>query len=197
MQQINHEKVLILGNGVSRKNYVKFIQEWEGEIWACNSAFLELANGSLPRLDRLIGDYVALKIAVKYKRKYRLKMAIYGKNKRSWELPGVQQLTLPKHFYAESGSTLVAAALYEGYKEVKVLGFDLGGMDLYVQHHERKDKSKWIKNWRKIANHFGLDRVEFIGKDHKPYILSNLPEDLYAKHYLEGKNHLDISLENI
>ena len=36
------KKVLILGNGESRKKYMGFVQEWKDEIWGCNSIYLEL-----------------------------------------------------------------------------------------------------------------------------------------------------------
>lgn len=189
-------KVLVLGNGLSRLQYRDYINTWDGEIWGCNSAYLEVADGSIPHMERLMGDYVALKVAVKYKRKYKLKYVMYGKHKRSWDLPGVQKLSLPTQFYGDSGSILVAAALYEGYNEVKALGFDLGGKDMYVQHHDRKDKSKWVRNWRRIAKNLPFDKLEFIGYDHKPFILSNKPDDFYAKYYLNGEDHLQVSLSH-
>lgn len=192
-----NKEVLILGNGISRLEYIDFIESWEGEIWGCNSIYLEIANGQIPRLDVMTGDFVALKEAVKYKKKYNLQYRIFGKNQKAITLPGVEILDIPKKFIHDSGTCLVARALLKGYSKIYICGFDLGGRDIYVQNHEKRNKSRWIRNWRHLAKEFGLERIEFIGKDHKPYIYSNEPDDYYAQQYLNGKDHLGLNDDKI
>lgn len=185
------KEVLILGNGVSRLEYQNFIEKWGSEIWACNSAYLEYYKGIIPRLDVIIGDHASLKDVVQYKKKYGGKFLIFGKNPRSTTLPGVKMVDVPRSYIKDSGTTLVARAILQGYDIIYVLGFDLGGRDLYVKGHESRNKERWIKNWRFLAGQLGLDRVKFVGKDHKPYILSNDPSDKYAQLYLNGYDHID------
>jgi len=190
------KEVLIVGNGISRLEHQDFIQKWSGEIWACNSAYLEYYNGSLPRLDLIIGDISALKEIVEYKKRYGGKYRIFGKNPKAKTLPGVEMIDIPGLFIKDSGSTLVARAIIKGYDKIYVIGFDLGGKDIYVQNHHIKNKEKWVRNWRLIRDELGLDKVIFIGKDHKPFIMSDEPSDYYAKLYLKGINHLEVNNKN-
>jgi hypothetical protein len=146
----------------------------------------------------MTGDYVTLKEAARYKKKYNLKYKIFGKNQKSKTIPGVDIMDIPLRFVKDSGCTLVARAILKGYDEIYLVGFDLGGKDLYVQDHEKRNKSIWIKNWRHIAKELGLEKVTFVGKDHKPFIYSNESVDFYAKKYLNGVDHLkDSRINNI
>jgi len=187
------KSVLILGNGKSRLEYKDFIKNWEDEIWACNRAFLELATGELPRLDRLIGDLSALKLAVEFKQKYDATFDIYvRKNFHLTELKTeAQVVTISDEYVKDSGTTFVVQALYENYDEIVLIGFDLGGPDIYIKNHELKNKKTWISRWKKIAKDFGLDRITFMGTDHKKFILSGIPSSQYVKKYIKGKEHLD------
>lgn len=187
----DHKKVMIIGNGVSRLNFQKEITEWDGEIWGCNSVYLEVASGSLHRLDRIIGDKDATKKAIQYKNKYGYNYVVYNKFVvKKKDIPGAVPITLPKRFIRDSGSTLVAMAIIEGYEEIVCVGFDLGGKDIYVKNHQYKNKATWIRNWRRIAYDLSLRNVTFLGKDHKPYIMSKDPEDAYAIKYMRGEDHL-------
>ena len=186
-----YKKVMIIGNGVSRLDYQKEIAEWDGEIWGCNSIYLEIASGSLQRLDRVIGDKDAVKKAIQYKNKYGYNYIVYNKFVvKKKDIPGAIPITIPKRFVRDSGSTLVAMAIIEGYDDIVCVGFDLGGKDIYVKDHDKKNKSTWIRNWRRLAYDLCIDKVRFLGKDHKPYIISRDSETAYADKYLRGENHL-------
>mgnify|MGYP005838820931 CR=1 FL=1 len=188
------KKVLIVGNGTSRQDPIvsQFVKNWtEHELWACNWAFREYESGELPRLDVLVGDYTALVEAAPFIQERHWKIKIYGKNARSYSIPGVSQIPMDQQFVRDSGTTAVAFALSSKFEEVYIAGFDMGGPDIYQQKHERRNKSIWVDNWRRLNRVFGLDNVSFVGYDHKPFILSDKPADTYAKVYMKGKNHLD------
>jgi hypothetical protein len=184
------KELLILGNGKSRLENMKFVKNWKGPIWGCNSIFKEYINKEIPRLDLLMGDYSALEEAVKYQKQLPKHIEILGKNLRSANLPLVKMIDLDRKYINDSGTSLIVLALKRNYEKIYLVGFDLGGADIYVPNHEQRNKSIWIRNWRRIAEEFGLDKIEFIGKDHKSYILSEKPDDFYAKKYMKGENHL-------
>ena len=188
-------KVLIVGNGISRKDpdVDKFILNWtDHELWACNWAFKEYDSGELPRLDILIGDYTSLVESAPFILERKWKTKIYGKNARSVSINGVQMIPVESKYVRDSGTTLVALALKNKYDEIYIAGFDLGGKDIYQIKHERRNKSIWVENWRRLHKEFegGLQNIKFIGYDHMPYILSEKPSDMYAQVYMRGKNHL-------
>lgn len=185
--------VLILGNGTSRRDHMEFVRSWEGEIWACNWAYLELIDGSLHRIDRLIGDKKALIRALEAKRKYGFSYECICKGEPQDELSEctpISSLGVSRKRLFDSGSALVELALYEGYEKIYLVGFDLGGKDMYITEHDKRNKSAWIRKWRQLDSQYGLDRVEFVGVDHKWFIQSQLPPDYYAKFYTRGLNHL-------
>lgn len=186
------KEVLIIGNGVSRLKHQNFIENWNGEIWGCNSIYIEHQAGSVPRLDRLIGDRQAIVPASEYKKKYKLKYVIYNKfviDKKK-TVPGTVPVPLPPKYIRDSGTTLIALAFIEGYDRIVCIGFDLGGKDIYVKNLHTKNKTTWVNHWRRLAEDFDFDKVEFIGYDHKPFILSNEPVSKYADYYLQGLNHI-------
>jgi len=187
------KKCLILGNGKSRLKYKDFIKNWQDEIWVCNRAFVELSNGDLPRIDRLIGDKNALELASKFRQKHNLNFKIYAKKSfHANHIIGEKEfITIPEKYIKDSGTTFVVQALIENYDEIVLVGFDLGGPDIYVANHELKNKRMWVERWRRIAQDFGLDKITFIGTDHKKFILSKQPSDKYLKKYTKGENHLD------
>ena len=187
------KSVLILGNGTSRLEYKDFIQNWKDEIWGCNRAFLELATGELPHLDRLIGDVCALKLASEYKQKNNATFEIFvRKDFHASQINGdVKVVTIAETYVKDSGTTFVVQALSEGYDDIVLVGFDLGGSDIYIANHELKNKRIWVDRWRKIAKDFGLDRITFMGTDHKKFILSKIPSSEYVKKYIKGRNHLE------
>lgn len=185
------KKVLILGNGVSRVHHKEFIQNWKDEIWGCNSAFKEFHKGDLHRLDVIMGDYKALLEIIEFQKKNKTPYKLYGKHLKAKQLQGVELVPVEKKFINDSGSTLVALALTKGYDRIVCVGFDLGGPDIYVKGHANRNKEKWVRNWRLIAGKWGLDKIKFIGYDHKPFILSNQPSETYAQLYMNGLNHIE------
>lgn len=161
-----------------------FIDNWTGEIWGCNSAYKEYYD--LPRLNLLIGDDNAVKEACKFKEENHLQFTIYSKHHIKYYTPDkITLIHLPTDYVNDSGSTLVYKALFENYTEIKLVGFDLGGKDIYVKNHEKKDKTIWAKRWRRINEMFTLNKIEFIGNPEvKDFILSTKDVKLHSKTYL-------------
>lgn len=179
------KRVLVLGNGISRLGFTEFINGWPDELWACNYAFKEFKG----RLDRLTGHAFVLKEAAPIIKKEGWKTEIWTGHIGKGVEDG-HNFTCPEYFLKDSGSTLVAQALHEGYTEVYVAGFDLGGPDIHSPDLHLQDKSGWVKRWRKINQVYGLERVTFIGYDHKPFIKSSAPIDRYSKLYRVRKPHI-------
>ena len=186
--------LLILGNGKSRIYQKGFIDTWEHEIWGCNQVYKEYDE--LPRLDRITGDLHGLPDVFRFKAEKNLDLTVYVKEVYASHYPNeeVKLFTVPLYLQTDSGTTMVAQALHEGYNNIYVAGFDLGGPDLYIADHEQRNKTAWVGRWRALYAEYTLDRVHFVGKNHKSFILSNLPANTYAKAYLKGVNHLKISL---
>jgi hypothetical protein len=184
-------RVLILGNGISRYYYNNIYDIWKDEIWGCNWVYKEYIKGGIPRLDALIGDYSCLKYAHRYKNKELKNTVIYGKNERSIDLGDVRYPKGDKNRFRDSGTTIVAHAIESGYDEIYLLGFDLGGRDIYQKHHHLRNKKSWIDSWRRIDARYELDKVYFIGYDHKKTIQSDIPNDYYAQMYMRGRDHLE------
>lgn len=194
VNEINFEdgkkRVLILGNGISRLNYLSFIDGWKAEIWGCNNIFRELDNGMLHHLDMLTGDKKALKDALRFKKEHECTYTVLARSMATFGIPGTERIDIPDKYVYDSGTTLVCRALMKKYHEIYLVGFDLGGPDIYVDGHENRNKSSWIYRWRIISRDFGLDKIIFIGRDHKEFILSDQPTDTYAKLYMSGRDHL-------
>lgn len=188
--QDGKKRVLILGNGLSRRNYYDFINEWAGEVWGCNWVYKELLNNDIHRLDALIGDYQCLKHAIKYKDKELSDTTIYGKAPKTIDLGRVYYPDGFNNQFSDSGTTFVVHALENGYDEIYLVGFDIGGKDLYQHRHHLRNKKSWLRGWRKIAQNHGLQNIYFIGYDHKQIILSEVPDDYYARQYMRGRDHL-------
>ncbi len=187
--------LLILGNGISRLDHKDFINHWRDEIWGCNRIFYEYYKKEIPRLDIVLGDYAALLEAIEYKKEYGGDYKLYGKSNKEWvvalEEQNVTILNIPEDLQKDTGTTLVSTALLWGYDKIYIAGFDLGGPDIYMNKHELRNKSNWIENWRNLDKKFGLDKIEFLGKNHKSFIQSNASIDSYANLYTKNKNHLN------
>lgn len=168
-----------------------FVRAWKGEIWGANSVYKEVIDGTLHRLDRLTGDTKAMEAAYEAKMKHNLSYELWSKNGRTDHIPGVKKINIHSQYTGDSGSSLVVMALEEGYDEVYLIGFDLGGQDIYVQGHEQKNKASWVRRWRQIMKSYGLHKIHFIGVDHKKFLLSDQPDDFYANMYTRGVPHLD------
>lgn len=181
------KSVLILGNGISRTQpeHVEFIKNWKGEIWGCNRIYLDLGH----RLSRLAGHVDVMREALEYRQSTGCSFEIWGGH-----LGGVREytkvFTCPVLFRKDSGTTLVAQALEEGYEKICCCGFDLGGPEIYSKVHHQHNKKNWVLRWRALADYYGLDSVEFVGYDHKGFILSSANENSYMKRYRRGLPHI-------
>lgn len=168
------QRVLILGNGLSRLNFDKEIREWTGLLWGCNRAYLDYGK----ELDGLAGHSEVMNEARRYRDEHNLKYEI------------IESLTCRPLFQKDTGTTLVAEALTRGM-EVEVVGFDIGGLDVYSPGHEKKNKTSWVNRWRLILREFGEDSVKFWGYDHRPFLLSLRHPSEYAHRYMNGEAHID------
>lgn len=177
------QNVLILGNGISRLPYDQKIREYPGEIWGCNRIFWEYGDV----LARIAGHRDAMEEAARYRSEHGCQYQIYGGHlsKRCDARP----FTVAPEWITDTGTTMVAQALYEGFS-VEVCGFDLGGADVLSPGIETQSKPQWVKRWRTILARFGSDRVQFWGYDHKPYLMSSDGASKYANAYLYGRPHI-------
>lgn len=187
------KNILIIGNGTSRKLHEEFIDSWNDEIWACNQAYKEF--GHKKNLTKIIGDAPTVPMILSWKEENKSSFEVVVTS-RVYEIlepqdkPKVSALQCPIKYHNDSGTSLVAEALTSRYAGVSVAGFDLGGKDIYVEGHEKLVKAIWIDRWRKLAKDFSLDSIQFIGYDHKKFILSDLPADSYSKIYTRSGDHL-------
>ena len=180
------DRVMILGNGLSRLLHFQQIEEWNGEIWACNYAFTEpLAK----KITRLTGHVEVMHEAEKYKKDNGLTYEIWGGHLGAI-LENWKRFTCPGDFCKDSGTTLVAQALHEKRERIVCVGFDMGGKDIHSPDLDRQDKTVWVKRWRRIASFYGLDRVEFLGDDHHAFLLGCADAKEFARQYIAGRPHL-------
>lgn len=179
-------RVLVLGNGISRLSHASTIRSWEGEVWGCNRAYLDFPT----KLSRLTGHIEVLREAAEYKSQHADATFALWAGHLGKPIEGAQRFTCPRQFLNDSGTTLIAQALEEGH-DAYACGFDLGGYDIHSPGLETTDKSEWVKRWRAIDEHYGLDRLTFIGFDHKPFIRSGVHPNAYTLDYLAGRPHID------
>jgi hypothetical protein len=178
-------EILVLGNGISRLAYDETIRNWPGEVWGCNLAYLDYPG----KLTRLTGHKEELINAAAEREKHE------GWNFELWAgnlantIKDVHRFTCPKQFQHDSGTTLIAQALYEGHN-VAACGFDLGGPDIHSPELENVPKWNWVDRWRALLAEYGADRVRFIGHDHMPFLLGDQPSDAYCHRYLHGRPHI-------
>lgn len=182
---VNKKEVLILGNGISLLLHDAFIKNYKGEIWGCNLIYLKY--GSL--LTRITGHSEAMVLAKKERKNKQYKYEIWGGHlglAKTYE----KIFSVDKKYFTNSGTTLVAQALKEGYA-VKLCGFDFGGKDVYTENHDKHDKSIWINRMREVISDFNAkDKISFVGYDHKPFLISNLNANQYYINYVQGKSHI-------
>lgn len=156
-------KLLILGNGVSRNqgDVKKFVEDWRGEIWACNYAFREAPG--LNWITRITGHKEALVAADEFRRMKGYDFEIWGP-----ELDGIKTRSFccDPYWVRDSGTTLAVEALIEGYQKIYCAGFDCGGDDIYCGDMGKMGRT-WLRRWQEIKNTFGLDRFTFMGRDIK------------------------------
>lgn len=181
------DDVLILGNGISRLTYDRFIKGWRGELWGCNSVYIEYGA----QLTRLNGHTDVMLEAMKYRDENGYGYGIWAGHLGKNIIEGAETFSCPREVCRDSGSTWVAQALHEGRERILVCGFDLGGYDVLSSRMQEQNKTNWVKRWREIARKYTLDRVEFIGHDHKPFILGDEHAAKYWKQYSRGRTHID------
>lgn len=185
MTPIAREQVLILGNGISRLLLARRIAAWRGQIWGCNLAYTEPGIG--PRLTRLTGHASVMEEAWVYKATHpEVHFEIWGGHQG--KAVG-RTFTCPGEYRHDSGTTLVAQALHEGY-DVAAAGFDIGGPDIHSPRLWEQRKQTWVKRWRQILEHYGWDRVTFWGYDHMPYLKSSASVRRYSERYAAGIAHI-------
>jgi hypothetical protein len=186
---MDNSTVLIVGNGISRLAYTKQILDFKGDVWASNYAFWEFSE----KLTRLNGHQVCLLEAQNWKDQYGCNFEIYAgpiaKKRPDWKMFSVG----PK-WQRDSGTTLICEALHLGFK-IEVVGFDLGGPDVYAPEHRYVDKTSWVNRWAEILQEWGLDSIKFWGHDHKEFIskVINNPQIAkeYSRLYRSRKPHLE------
>lgn len=188
-------EVLLLGNGISRLLHEPMIRQWRGELWAANYAYLEWGE----RLTRITGHNNVMAEAKAWRQQYGLTYKIMGRI--GVESEAEIHLQCPERFRKDSGITLAAEALEEGFDRVLCCGYDLGGADLLSEDLHLQFKSVWVRRWRELLAHYGSTRVEFIGWNHLPYLLSRRPADEYQRRYRRGLPHIPdpkyIALHNL
>lgn len=182
------KQVLLLGNGISRLLHNDFIKNFDGEVWGCNFVYKERDI----RLTRLTGHNDVLVKAAKYRVKHDLDYMIYTGQfgLLNYDYDFLRSFTCPGEFRKDSGTTLLAQALHEGYY-VLCCGFDFGGRDIYTVRLQQRNKTNWIKRWKAIGDRYGWNNIEFIGFDHKPFVQNSLyKEKEYYKRYILGLPHI-------
>jgi hypothetical protein len=124
-------KVLILGNGPSRLNKIKFINNWDGEIWVCNYAFKEALTNNKISLVASVHKKVTID-AYDFKINNNLNYKILHNE----VIEGLEdKVELFNNFVGYStGCELINKALFDGYKKIVIMGFDSlknSGEDIY------------------------------------------------------------------
>jgi hypothetical protein len=183
---IYKDKVLILGNGISRLLYDDYIRNFPGAVWGCNYIYLDYGE----KLDLITGHQDVLVLANKYRKKNNLKYKIISGSPVAGNNIYEESFKCKVFFLKDSGTSLIAEALTRGLN-IEVCGFDLGGKDCYSQEHQKISKRNWVERWRHIFAVFGHNNVTFIGHDHKDYLLSCKSTGKYAEKYLKGKPHIE------
>lgn len=188
-------RVLILGNGVSRENYNSFIDSWREDLWVCNGAYKDFYRH--PSLKYVTTDRILVEEIIAFRKEKGLTFTIFVTHATLQVLPHIKDevtvFSVPTGFEADSGTTSVVQALENEYQSVYVCGFDLGGKDIYVENHEKKNKTIWVEQWRKIASRYLLSSIFFIGRDHSDFILSDIPAEKYSMMYTQGKDHTSMN----
>lgn len=172
--------VLILGNGISRLLHDEFIDSFVGELWVANYAYRRYGA----RATRVCGHSDVMQQAAAYRDQYGFHFKIMGRVNDRTECP----VTIPSEFRKDSGSTMAAQALEEGY-DVYLCGFDLGGPDVLSPNLHLQNKRVWVRRWKAIIERYGAERVHFVGHDHLPVILAG-NDECYARRYRQGLPHI-------
>lgn len=169
--------MLLIGNGVSRlkPEVQKYIQDWidnnTGEIWIFNYAYKEFGQVAT----RWGGHVELLEEVNKYKKKYKCNYEIYTNAETKIPHKNFDHL-----FLFDSGTTALRQALLEEY-DCWLVGFDLGGADVYCPEHYKINKTGWVKRMYQIWFN-NQDRIHFIGVDHSEIFRTRRFEQYYQKY---------------
>lgn len=174
------KKMLLIGNGVSRlkPEVQKYIQDWidnnTGEIWIFNYAYKEFGK----KATRWSGHVELLPEVNKYKKMKKAKFEIYTNTQTK-----IKHTEYTHDYLLDSGSAAVRQALIDGF-DCYLVGFDLGGADVYCPEHFKINKTGWVKRMYQIW-FSNQDRVHFIGIDHSQIFESRRFHEYYLK-YKDG-----------
>ena len=177
--------MLLVGNGVSRlkPEVQKYIQDWiknrTGEIWIFNYAYKEFGK----KATRWSGHKELIEVVYQYKQFHKAKYIIYTN-----EITDIPHNQFSHDYLYDSGSTAVRQALIDGF-DCYLVGFDLGGADVYCPEHYKINKTMWVKRMYQIW-FSNQDRVHFIGVDHSN-IFRSRKFWLYYSKYSKSINHLE------
>ena len=151
------KKMLLIGNGVSRlQDYViQYINDWEDDIWIFNLGYLDFGK----RATRWSGHKELIEVVYQYKQFHKAKYIIYTN-----EITDIPHNQFSHDYLFDSGSTAVRQALIDGF-DCYLVGFDLGGADVYSPGHEKLNKKIWQKRMYDIYSK-NKEVIHFIGVDH-------------------------------
>jgi len=155
------KKMLLIGNGISRlnQNVQSYIDNWikskTGEIWIFNNAYKDYGKIAT----RWSGHKELIEVVYQYKQFHKAKYIIYTN-----EITDIPHNQFSHEELYDSGSTAVRQALLEGF-DCYLVGFDLGGADVYCPEHEKLNKKIWQKRMYDIYSK-NKEVIHFIGVDH-------------------------------
>ncbi len=151
------KKMLLIGNGVSRlQDYVtQYINDWEDDIWIFNLGYLDFGK----RATRWSGHKELIEVAYQYKQFHKAKYIIYTN-----EITDIPHNQFSHEELYDSGYTAVKQSIIEGF-DCYLVGFDLGGADVYSPGHEKLNKKIWQKRMYGIYSK-NKEVIHFIGVDH-------------------------------
>lgn len=157
------KQLLILGNGISRLNYGWYIREYQYPIWSCNSTFRELYRlGRIDVLGSVHGIYLKDSLQLSKDRNFR---RISVKSVDGSE-------TFHKYHGYSTGNEMIHQAIYEGYDNIDLLGFDMGGFDITSNHNV--DGTNFKSQFTKIQSEYPYVKFNFINKSYIETLLLNL-----------------------
>lgn len=149
--------VLILGNGISRLQYLSEIKAYcgTGELWGSNFIYLEYGK----YLTRIDGHPAVVKQGMQWSALHRYHYRCIHPE----FTPEIYE-ELPEGLCGNSGIFLVTMALHEGFEKIIICGFDFGGKDIWTPDmHLRPVSNGLLKKWDHMLTHYpdANKRVEF------------------------------------
>lgn len=145
-------RVLILGNGISRLQYSEHIRWWTGCLWVLNYAFAEYG----PQADAVLGHPEVMEQAALWKRVHEYNYRVFTEEDYHSDIP--------KDLRGDSGTLAVAQALLEGKDKIFLSGFDFGGKDVWTLDMEKRSVAHGMRRrWRILLKTFpdAVDKIVF------------------------------------